>query len=180
MIETIISNNCAGGSILHDLGMEFKTPTVNLQILPEEFPRFCLNLRKYMGHELKEYTEISQRHRVYINKMFGGVPDMPYGLLDDVIVCFQHYKTFDEAKEKWDERKKRIVYDNVGYLFHARGEEYSKDLAKFITLNLPHSLALAQNFQFGGAVSFYGEGFEAVNNKLRIVQVCDFRRWVNG
>lgn len=180
MIETIISNNCAGGAVLHELGMEFKTPTINLQILPEEFPRFCLNLRKYMDHDLKEYTEISEVHMAYLYKMFGGVPDMPYGLLDDVIVCFQHYKTFDDAKTKWDERKKRIVYDNVGYLFHARGEEYSKELAKFLSIKLPHSLALAQNFIVPGAVTFYGEGFEAVNGKMRIVQVGNYRGWVNG
>ena len=38
MIETIISNNCAGGAVLHELEMEFKTPTINLQIFPEPLP----------------------------------------------------------------------------------------------------------------------------------------------
>ena len=65
MITTIISNNCTGGAVCHELGMEFKSPTINLQILPEDYPRFCANI---------EYRDIM------LNKVFqpGDRASMPY------------------------------------------------------------------------------------------------------
>ena len=108
MIETIISNNCAGGAVLHELGMEFKTPTILLQILPEDFPRFCKNLKTYIDYDLIECHTFTPYEEHKFIKMFGGIPKMPIGLIGDVLVCFQHYETFEEAKKKWDERKARI------------------------------------------------------------------------
>lgn len=173
---TIISNNCSGGAILHSLGMEFKTPTINLQILPEEFPRFCQYLKTYLDLPLWEYTNISEEHERYLHKMFGGIPSMPFGLLGDIIVCFQHYDTFGDAKRKWDERKVRIEWDNIGYIFHARGEEYKKEAEEFAALPIQRKLLLTQGFDAGG-VRFDGEGFEAVNGRLRITTVYDYARF---
>lgn len=177
MIETIISNNCSGGAILHELGMEFKTPTINLQILPEEYPKFCQNFKQYMETDLVEYKDITEEHKTYLFKMFGGVPDMPFGIIDDVVVCFQHYGTFEEAKEKWDERKAKIDYENIGFIFHARGPEYRNEAEEFQRLDLPNKLTLTQDFSINGAVSFEGEGFSAVNDKLLITQVYDYKTW---
>ena len=181
MIETIISNNCTGGAVLHELGMEFKTPTINLQILPEQYPRFCEHLEHYMNEELKEIhpNELNHWNVIWMNKMFGGVPDMPFGIIDDVIVCFQHYPTFEEARAKWNERKTKIDYDHIGYIFHARGEEYRAEAEAFTKLNLPNKLILTQNFEIDGGVRFDGEGFETVNGKLRIVQIYDYKTWRN-
>lgn len=180
MIQTIISNNCTGGAVMHELGMEFKTPTINLQILPEEYPGFCNYFKQYMAYDLTEYTDIQPRHREYLTKMFGEIPDMPFGLLGDIIVCFQHYGTFAEARDKWNERKAKIDYDHIGYIFHARGEEYKSEAIAFNTLNIPNKLILTQNFSTDGGVRFDGEGFEAVNNKLRIVQIYDYKTWIEN
>ena len=127
MITTIISNNCTGGAVCHELGMEFRTPTINLQILPEDYSRFCTNLGEYMEKELYEARLLLQQDREKLFKMFGGIPDFPIGNVGDVLVCFQHYGTFQEAKEKWNERKAKIDYDHIGYIFHARGEEYKAE-----------------------------------------------------
>ena len=177
MIETIISNNCSGGAILHELGMEFKTPTINLQILPEEYPKFCQNFKKYMETDLVEYKDITEEHKTYLYKMFGGVPDMPFGLLGDIIVCFQHYGTFEESKEKWDERKAKVDYENIGFIFHARGPEYKNEAEEFQRLYLPNKLTLTQDFSIDGGVSFEGEGFSALNGKLLITQIYDYKTW---
>ena len=179
MIETIISNNCTGGAVLHELGMEFKTPTINLQILPEQYPKFCERLDYYMSQELKEIhpEDFDQWQRIWLDKMFRCIPDMPFGILDDVLVCFQHYPTFAEAKTKWDERKGKIDYDRIGYIFHARGEEYRVEAEKFVAMELPNGLCLTQGFDVFGAVRFDGDGFETVNNKLRIVQIYDYKTW---
>lgn len=179
MIQTIISNNCAGGAILHDLGMEFKTPTINLQILPEQYAMFCRSLPYYLKSQLTEAKNFTPFEETMLRKMFGGVPDMPIGLLDGILVCFQHYPTFEEAKAKWEERKKKVDYEHIGHIFHARGPEYKEEAELFMKLDLPNKLCLTQGFDVDGAVRFDGEGFEAVKGKLRITQVYDFRRWVH-
>lgn len=181
MIETIISNNCTGGAVLHELGMEFKTPTINLQILPEQFREFCTNLSYYMQQDLIECHTFTPYEEAMLRKMFGGVPDMPYGILDDIIVCFQHYETFEEAKNKWDERKSKIDYEHIGYIFHARGPEYAKEADEFIREDLPHSLVITENFVLPGSIALFPKegdnAFSAVNGKLLIIRAADFKTW---
>lgn len=163
---------------MHNLGMEFKTPTINLQILPEEYPKFCANLKDYMSAELKRCSGVDEKHFNMIIKMFGGFPDMPMGIIDDVLVMFQHYKNFDEAQNMWSIRKKRIDYDNIGFIFHARGEEYKQEAQEFMSLDLPNKLCLTEGFSIPGSISFEGEAFSSINNKLLITQVYDFKKWM--
>ena len=181
MLETIISNNCTGGAIMHELGMEFKTPTVNLQILPEQFAKFCIDLKYYMNTELVEYTNISYKHRKYMEKMFGGVPDMPFGLIDDIVVCFQHYETFAEAKQKWDERKTKVDYDHIGYIFHARDDGYLWEALRFMSLNLPNSVIITEGFSLPKVVALdTSDGknaFTACGDHPYIAEVMDFKVW---
>lgn len=181
MIETIISNNCTGGAVCHELGMEFKTPTINLQILPEDFPRFCKNLKTYMDYELVECHDFTPYEVNKFIKMFGGIPKMPIGLIGDVLVCFQHYETFKEAKEKWEERKLRIDYDHIGFIFHARGPEYQFEAEEFLAMNLPNQLCITENFEVPGSVVLCPKegdnAFSAVNGKLLITQAADYKNW---
>lgn len=180
MIETIISNNCTGGAIMHEIGIEFRTPTVNLQILPEQFPRFCKNLSYYLTSELNPCFDLTETHVKYLTTMFGGVPDLPIGIINDVLVVFQHYDSFEQAKQKWNERRLRVCYNSIGYIMHARGPEYKENAAEFLELPLQNKLCLTQNFALPGSVSFEGEAFSSVNGKALITQVYDFKKWVRG
>lgn len=83
---TLVSNNCAGGAILHSLGMEFRTPTILLQILPEQYPKFCEHFAEYMQKDLEEVkaSDLDHQQEIWLNKMFGCVPDMPFGLLGEI------------------------------------------------------------------------------------------------
>lgn len=148
MSETIIANNCIGGSILHDLGLRFNTPTINLQILPAEFPKFCQNLKHYMETELIEYKEPSNLHKYDLINMFGHTPkgEFPYGLCDDIIICFQHYSTFKEAKESWDRRKERIDYEHIGYIFYLAWDYDKKRAIDFMNLGLKNSVIFTEGF----------------------------------
>lgn len=183
MIETIISNNCVGGAVMHQLGMEFKSPTINLQILPEDFANFCWDLKYYMQQTLYEVNveDLGLMHKASLKKMFGGIPDMPLGMIGDVLVCFQHYQTFEEAAAKWNERKAKIDYTHIGYIMHARGPEYEYEAANFIELYKPHSLCITEGFDLEGAVRLNLEpgqnGFSAVNGHLAILDATDFKAW---
>lgn len=183
MIETIISNNCSGAAVMHELGMEFKTPTINLQILPEQFNFFCRSLAYYMSMDLVEcsVSDLTEEHKEYLTKMFGGVPVMPFGLLDDILVCFQHYSTFAEAKQKWDERKARVDYDHIGFMFHARGPEYKAEAETFLKLDLKNKICITEGFVIPGSVALYPKegdtAFSMVNGKLLITQITDYKLW---
>lgn len=183
MIETIVSNNCIGGAVMHKLGMEFKTPTVNLQILPEDYSNFCWDFEYYMNMELREVDpkDLGLMHRASLKKMFGDIPEMPFGMVGDVLVCFQHYQTFAEAKEKWDERKAKIDYDHIGYIMHARGPEYAYEAAAFIELALPHSLCITEGFDLDGAIKLDlpagMNGFSAIDGELALLKAADYKTW---
>lgn len=163
MIKTLITNNCWGGIIYNNYQMEFRSPTINLQILPEEFPDFCKHLKFYMKRELIEYKNLSYWHEDFLHHMFGEeLPNCPLGLIGDIMVVFQHYETFDEAKELWNRRRERIDYDSIGYMFHVRDYTYSGPARDFIKLKLPNSVCATQEFYLDGSYSFHvPEGMDA-------------------
>ena len=100
---TIISSDCFGGLAYHSMGLQFRSPTVNLFFSPDDFIAFVQNLQGYLDDELEEITDTSVSY--------------PVGVLDymgrKIRINFMHYKTFDQAKEKWNQRKQRIDYSNI-------------------------------------------------------------------
>ena len=91
---SVIASNCNGALILHDLGVRFNSPFVNLWIKPKDYIKLLKDFDRYMAADLSEVFE-------------DGI-SYPIGKLDDISIYFQHYESFEQAKEKWDERKKRI------------------------------------------------------------------------
>ena len=94
---TIISQNCIGGVLYHDLGMEFLTPTVNAFIPQPDFVRFVLNLEYYLTQDLEMHWE----------------EEYPVGQICDIRIHFMHYTTCKEAKDCWNRRKARIKWDKI-------------------------------------------------------------------
>ena len=99
---TIIAKDCTGAMLLHDLGLRFDTPTVNLFFTAGDFVKFCSRMEHYIAADLVEDTTATE--------------PFPVGLLDDVRVYFRHYKTFEAAKQKWQQRSTRIHWDNLFFL----------------------------------------------------------------
>lgn len=60
----------------------------------------------------------------YINEKLipieSNFKDYPLGKLGDITIHFVHYKSFEEAEKKWNERKERINYDNLFIIFTNR------------------------------------------------------------
>lgn len=108
---TIISCNCIAGLLYHDYGLEFLSPTINLYIESPDFVKFVNNLREYLSYNLIEIPNAKY----------------PIGLLHDIKVHFLHYTSFEEAKTKWDIRKKRINYDNIFVIMSDR-DKYTDSL----------------------------------------------------
>lgn len=95
---TILAPTCIAGVIYHELGCKFLSPTINLWMYDKDFLKFIHNLKDYLSYEL-EFVD--------------GIDDTPTAYLNDILIHFNHYHSNEEAKQKWDERKKRINYDNL-------------------------------------------------------------------
>lgn len=93
---SFISQNCIGGVIYHDMEMKFLTPTINLYLDAKDFIKFVNNLDYYLNKDL-----------VMIDA------DVITGVIDDITLYFLHYNNSEEAFSKWNERKNRIIKDNI-------------------------------------------------------------------
>ena len=108
---TIISNNCWAGKAYQYLDMPYLSPTVGLYFFAEDYLRFVSNLRYYLSLDLifipaekSRYAEtLRERNQLHV----------PIGMLDDVEIIFLHYKSREEAKEKWVRRKQRVNFEDI-------------------------------------------------------------------
>ena len=122
---SILSTNCIGGVMYHDLGLEFLTPTVNLTIPIRDLIKLAGNPRWYMALPLAERENP------------GGCPT---ALLGDVRVNFHHYASFEEASAKWEERKRKINWDRLILMATDRDGCDYETLRRFDRLSYPHKL----------------------------------------
>lgn len=127
---TIIANNCIGGVIYHNLGKKFLSPTINVSIRGEDYLNFCQNLKYYSTCEMIDIS----------SKEF----DYPVGEIiskdnnhSNIIIYFMHDNNFEEAKEKWYKRYKRINYNNIFFIWEFYDNLYDLSLIeKYDKLNI--------------------------------------------
>ena len=143
---TIISSDCNGSIILHDLGLKFRTPTINLFFSAKDFVKFVSNLDEYLSHDY-ELIELKTDY------------GYPVGLLKDIKIHFVHYNSFKEAAFKWNSRKKRINWDNIFLMMTDRNECDYEDIKKFDSL--PYNKVIFTKQQYSDIkASVYIKGFE--------------------
>lgn len=100
---TIISSDCVGSVIYHDLGLQFRSPTINLAIPGEDFLIFVQNLDAFLSAEVEEDIQAQKPYPVGKLQHNGMT----------VQLQFIHYVTFAQAKAKWDERRTRVDFSNL-------------------------------------------------------------------
>lgn len=96
---SIISSNCNGEFWYYDMRLRFLTPTINLSFDMNDYVKMLENLRWYMEQPIQFFED--PRY------------DYPTGMLGDIEIRFNHYSSFEQAVNKWEERKKRINWDNL-------------------------------------------------------------------
>ena len=101
---SIFSMNCFGGMLSHTLGLPFRSPFVNLWLSEKNFIDLLRAPRAYM-------------EKNFLFKEMARQPDLnfdyPVVALDDIVIYMNHYRSFDAAVEKWNERKQRINWENL-------------------------------------------------------------------
>ena len=119
---SIFSRHCFGSLISNFFGLPFRSPFVNLSLTDEDFVRFVRHPRVYMEEDLifasKEYSD------------WDGF-DVATFTCGNVSILMNHYRDFDEAVAKWNERKTRINWYN---LFVVSFTDSPENLQKFDAL----------------------------------------------
>lgn len=125
---TLICSNCAGGFIYHWLGLQFRSPFINLFLTPEDFVTALENFDEFINTPICELEDSGKSYPVGVGA-FG------------IKVYFMHYKSFDEAIAKWNERKKRIDKSNMGVMLTNYAGSGGHDLLKrFDALSYEHKV----------------------------------------
>ena len=161
---TIISVNCTGGILSHDLGLQFKSPTVNLFFCAEDFIKFCENLKYYLS--IEEFVECKDAGVI-------GQRTYPVAYLDDITLFLVHYRSVKEAEDKWNARKKRINWDNI-VIINTDREGMTDELKSRFQL-LPYRKVMFVNQpDETHESSFYIRGYE---NQDSVGIITDHNTW---
>ena len=151
---SIIASNCNGTFIYYDMKLKYLSPTINLSFDMNDFVKMLENLKWYMNQEVVPYED----------KRF----DYPTGMIGDIEIRFNHYNSFDEAVNKWNERKKRINYDNLFVLgVETDGCTY-ETLKKFDQLPYKNKVIFTHKYYPEFKSAYYIKGFEE-NNEVGVL-----------
>lgn len=147
---SILSMNCTGGILYHDLGLPFLSPTINMYMQAEDFIKFCEDLPHYLS--IEEMTECN-------DPAIKGDRTYPVAFLDDIKLFLVHYRSVAQAQGKWNERKQRIQEDSIVIIAtdrdgmtHALKDRFEK---------LPYPKVMFVHRPDHHPSSFYLKGYEA-------------------
>ena len=156
---TIISSNCNGEFWYYDMKLKFFSPTINLSFDMNEYVKMLENLRWYMEQPILPYED---------NRF-----EFPTGKLVDIEIRFNHYNTFDEAVVKWEERKKRIDWDNL-FILGIDGDNCTyKTMQRFDKLPYKNKVIFTHIPYPEIKSSYYIPGFE---NEEGVGVLLDFKK----
>lgn len=153
---SIISSNCIGGVISHDLGIQFNSPTVNLYIEAKDFIKFLSSIKEYLQYELDFIDESTS---------------YPIAQLHDIKIYFVHYKNNEEAREKWNQRKNRINEKNIYVMMCERDGCTYDNLKEFDKLPYKNKVVFTHIKYPQIKSSYYIRGFENENELGDIIAV---------
>lgn len=159
----LLCNNCTGGVILHDLGLRFNTPTINIGIRnQDEFMYFIENVEHFIDSDVYE-IDIEKYHLPAGYVMYDN---------KSVDVVFTHYKTFEEGRHKWLERIKRIDLNHI-YIIYEGPALSDSFLERFS--RLPYKKVILSSRREKNNYTFY-HGFKFYE-KWKPGMILEYKSW---
>lgn len=147
---TIISNNCIAGTIYNILGLQFCSPTINQWMKMNEYLLFIENLKYYCECELIENELESNNWKYPVGTLVADDDNHK-----DINIYFNHYDSFDSARAKWEERKKRIFWNKIYVIYDFNDKDIDSSLLyDFDELPIKHKIALIHS-DIRGLKNFY-------------------------
>lgn len=155
---TIIASNCIGTFMYYDMKLQFRSPTIILSFDMNDYVCFLEDLYGYLDKPLVQICDPKF--------------DYPCGILGDVEIRFNHYKTFEEASDKWEKRKSRIDPNNL-FIVAIDGDNCTYDTMKrFDALPYDNKVIFTHKPYPEFSSAFYLPGFESQDG---IGRATDFK-----
>lgn len=141
---SIICNNCIGGFIYQHYNLEYRTPTLGLFIVAQDYIKFLSNIKFYLSNKLEFITIEESMHREQLEP-FRKYITYPFARLNDIEVYFMHYKDEEEAREKWYRRINKINWDDL-IIIMAENESFNYEVLKeFDALPFKNKICFTKN-----------------------------------
>lgn len=118
---TIFANNCMGGLTYHSLGMQFASPMINMYMGTKDYLKLLKMPKAYMNASLEW---VRTEHNQMLNI------DFPVVRCKDILLFFNHYTSFEQAREKWESRKKRIDWDDIVVMMYTEDRALANEFLK--------------------------------------------------
>lgn len=171
---SLLTANCMGGYIYHQLGVKFASPTINLMMSQKDFYKYIANIDYYNGLKFQDLG------------FQGGVP---VGLLGDLTINFTHYKSFDDGANSWYKRAKRINPHKL-YIIATDRDGVSYDDIKTLASIKCAKLLVFTAKQYDLPFCFKVDAFDGcdqignimgktISGKWRFEKFFDFCSWLN-
>ena len=178
----IVANNCLGSRFYKILEREYNTPFVGLFIMPECFAKLVTDFDAYMA---KEIVFIDKSKYPPHDEPGRGADQYPLGLLGDLELHFVHYKTAEDAVEKWQRRKARMDLDNLSYIMIANGPCDEPVMTQFTGANPSNKVCFHRRAELKMPACVYiPSEIEDMGNLYsqyqRFVGRFDFADWIMG
>lgn len=119
----IFSNDCWGAELYRRMEIPYNTPFVGLMLMAPCYIKFLKDPHKYFESKLEFISESKYQ---MINELRNKIGKFPIGKILDIEIHFQHYKSEEEAMEKWNRRKLRINWDNI-YVKFTMDKDYASE-----------------------------------------------------
>ena len=136
---TIISNNCWGGMVYESFGLQKQSPTIGLFFMAEEYIRFLERFPEILFEELTFINPCDSKYAKHLSgdSRFGSYP---IGVLGGIEICFLHYKSKEEASEKWKRRVKRVNLNRIIFKINDQNLCSLEILERFSKLPFEHKI----------------------------------------
>ncbi|MDU2670586.1 MAG: DUF1919 domain-containing protein [Clostridium sp.] len=174
---SIISNNCWGGFVYQHLKLDYKTPFIGLFLLPDDYIKLLNNLEYYLGCNLK-FTD-NPKH---VAKVDGK--EYPVGILDDVEIYFMHYKSKEEALEKWNRRVKRLNFNNLFIVFAETKLCSKTNIDEFNKVKYKNKICFtAKKYNYNNFIylkSYNKQGYLSPDYMEKYHKYFDVVQWLNN
>lgn len=159
---TILSNNCWGGFVYQKFGLEFTSPTIGLFMMERDYLKFVSDLKAYLSESLRF---IPPEQSLYYEKLTksGAEPiSYPVARLRDIEVFFMHYKSQEEALEKWNRRRERINFDNLIVKLSQRSDCDDQTVKEFCALPYKKKICFTEK-KYDAPCCVWVEGLKELN-----------------
>lgn len=179
---TIIANNCWGGSVYRRYNISYLSPTVGLYFFADDYIQLINDLPNNLFLPL---TMINACESKYAEQLrLKNQLHIPVGVLGDAIeVVFLHYKTPQEAYDKWNRRLERVNLNNIILKFSEMNLCQEHHLKSFQDIDYRKKLLLLakhhSGINSGIIVNHYTKNGEVSNDTLYYDKFLDLTDFIN-